>query len=254
MDHRSPTDLAPTDLDQLVSQADHLALGDGPASIVADTADPIAAAWAFGTSTWAGFDRPHALRVSTLTLSIFDQLVQLRPPDLDRSPALWTRPRSRLLLHLAAILHDVGCAISYTKHHKHSYAMIASSRLSGLARQELEVVSVVARYHRRSEPKESHAMYAALSGPERELVRALASILRVGDALDRAHTQCVTSVVVSAPASGPGLSSNLLLTAHADIEPRENIDACLSKGRMLGSVFGVVLSARWNPTGPERAT
>jgi len=237
MNKNAHAHLADPDLDRLLLQADSLSRGEGPSTHNLDPADPIAAAWSLGLA--AKFEQPHAQHVTALTLSIFDQLVDLRGPLANEPPRPWARPRSRLILQLAATLHDIGCSVSYAKHHKHSHAMISASRLPGLSRDELQLVAVIARYHRKSAPKLRHEMYAALSSLDRQLVRTLASILRVGDALDRAHTQCVKAVSVSFAASA------LVLTAHAENEPHENLRACISKGRMLETIFGVELSVRW---------
>lgn len=239
MNPKPSSNLTGADLDRLVSEANQLAHGHGQPPLSLAGKNPVEAAIAFGQAS--NFERPHAFHVAALSLSIFDQLVDLRGPLAADPSQLWTKPRSRVLLHLAALLHDVGCAVSYAGHHKHSHAMISASRLPGLSRQELALVAVVARYHRKSPPKLRHEMYAALAAPERELVRHLAGILRVGDALDRAHTQCVTSASVSLAASA------LVITAHAPTEPTENLEACLAKGRMLESVLGVELAVRWRP-------
>ena len=58
------------------------------------------------------------------------------------------------------------------------------------------LAALVARYHRRAEPKEEHFIYGDLGQPERLRVRRLASLLRVADALDREHLQRVESARV----------------------------------------------------------
>ena len=78
-----------------------------------------------------------------MSLSLFDQLKEVhRLGDEERS-----------LLHAAALLHDVGTFVSYNRHHKHSYYLIANSEIFGLNREETILAAHVARYHRRSGPK-----------------------------------------------------------------------------------------------------
>jgi len=97
--------------------------------------------------------------------------------------------RHRLLLEVAALLHEVGGFVSSRAHHKHSYYLIANSEIFGLTRDELLTVAHIARYHRRSCPKPSHTEFVALSRETRMVVSKLAALLRVADALDRGHAQ-----------------------------------------------------------------
>ena len=72
--------------------------------------------------------------------------------------------------------------------------LIQNSELFGLSRRDVTLVALVARYHRRATPRAIHPEYAALSREERLAVAKLAAILRVADALDRSHSQRISSV------------------------------------------------------------
>ncbi len=96
-------------------------------------------------------------------------------------------PRARLLLEVSSLLHDVGRFVDARQHHKHSYYIIAHSQLPGISEAERRVVAAVARYHRKSVPRDSHFEYAVLTPEERVCVLKLAGILRVADALNRLH-------------------------------------------------------------------
>jgi exopolyphosphatase/guanosine-5'-triphosphate,3'-diphosphate pyrophosphatase len=102
--------------------------------------------------------------------------------------------RDRLLLELAALLHEVGNFIGPNGHHRHSLYIIAQTPILGLGDDELMVVANVARYHRKAPPDLSHEYYRDLSEGDRERVRSMAAILRVADALDHDHRQQVMSV------------------------------------------------------------
>ncbi len=65
--------------------------------------------------------------------------------------------------------------------------MIRNSELAGLTDNEIELIAQIARYHRKSEPKQSHPRFAALSRGDQRLVRSLAGVLRVAIGLDRRH-------------------------------------------------------------------
>jgi exopolyphosphatase/guanosine-5'-triphosphate,3'-diphosphate pyrophosphatase len=58
----------------------------------------------------------------------------------------------------------------------------------------MEVVANIARYHRKSEPASDHEAYAALEVRDQRRVEALASLLRMADALDREHSRKVDGV------------------------------------------------------------
>lgn len=126
-----------------------------------------------------GYDPKHARNVADLAVGFFDELQELHGLE----------PRHRLLLELAAILHDVGFFVSSRQHHKHSYYLIRNSELAGIAPQEQELLAMVARYHRRATPKPAHLEYMALPPPQRVLVSKMAALLRLADALDRSHME-----------------------------------------------------------------
>jgi len=92
------------------------------------------------------------------------------------------------------LLHDIGTHISYARHHRHSYYLIKNGDLRGFDPDEIEVIALVARYHRRGVPKRSHEEYARLAAGLRRTVRMLASILRVAESLDRSHTQTISGL------------------------------------------------------------
>jgi exopolyphosphatase / guanosine-5'-triphosphate,3'-diphosphate pyrophosphatase len=128
------------------------------------------------------FDEAHARQVMRLALSLYDQMVALGRMDDD----------DRLILLAAALLHDIGSYISFKKHHRHSGYIISHSELPNLAPRQMQLVGVVARYHRKGEPSERHEEYARLTQKERQRVNRLAAILRLADSLDREHRQRVS--------------------------------------------------------------
>ena len=126
----------------------------------------------------------HAQQVVRLALAIFDQTRTVHG----------LTDREREWLEFAALLHDIGSLISYERHHRHSYYLIRNGDLRGFDPDEIEVVALVARYHRRGTPKRSHEEYSRLPSPLRKTVRTLASILRVAESLDRSHTQTIAGL------------------------------------------------------------
>jgi exopolyphosphatase/guanosine-5'-triphosphate,3'-diphosphate pyrophosphatase len=126
----------------------------------------------------------HAQQVARLALAIFDQTRAVHGLS----------DREREWLEYAALLHDIGTHISYARHHRHSYYLIRNGDLRGFHPDEIEVMGLVARYHRRGTPKRSHEEYARLPAGLRRTVRMLASILRVAESLDRSHTQTISGL------------------------------------------------------------
>jgi len=98
------------------------------------------------------------------------------------------------LLEFAALLHDIGFHISSSKHHKHTAYLIANTDMKGFSADEVTLLSLVARYHRKATPKDTHEAFVKL-GPElQRRIRVLAAFLRVADGLDRGYAQRVKSV------------------------------------------------------------
>ena len=130
-------------------------------------------------------DPDHSRRVATLALELFDET----------SP--WHRQgeHARELLEAAALLANVGLFVSHSAHHKHSYYVIRNSdHLTGFTDHEIELIAVIARYHRKSAPKPKHPEFARLKPSDQELVRTLAGLLRIAIALDRTHAGLVDHV------------------------------------------------------------
>jgi exopolyphosphatase/guanosine-5'-triphosphate,3'-diphosphate pyrophosphatase len=132
------------------------------------------------------YDAAHARTVAQLATRLFDDL----------RPEHGLSDRDRLLLEVAALLHDVGIYVSLKGHHKHSWYLLSVSEIFGLSRDDMAVVANVARYHRRATPQKSHLPYMALDRETRVAVNKLAAILRVANALESDHLQKVKDVKV----------------------------------------------------------
>ena len=104
---------------------------------------------------------------------------------------------ARELLEYAALLHDVGHHIDHQNHHRHSYYLITNGELLGFQRDELEIIGLVARYHRKAAPKASDPEFRALPQKARQTVRVLSAILRIADACDRSHYGVVRDITVA---------------------------------------------------------
>ena len=61
-------------------------------------------------------------------------------------------PAERELLWAAALLHDIGMAVDYDDHHKHSRYLILNAGLPGFTPREVALIAQMARYHRKGTP------------------------------------------------------------------------------------------------------
>jgi exopolyphosphatase/guanosine-5'-triphosphate,3'-diphosphate pyrophosphatase len=134
-----------------------------------------------------GENLSHARQATDIALTLFDATVDLHGlGDYERD-----------ILEGASMLHNVGRFIGHGAHHRHSYYLIRNSdHLAGFSVRELELMAQVARYHRKSEPKPTHAEYMALSATDQRIVATLAGMLRIGIALDRTYRNIATDLAV----------------------------------------------------------
>ena len=153
-------------------------------------------------------DPIHSARAAAFTLELFDATSSLHGLGDD----------SRELLEAAALLANVGLSVSHSEHHKHSYYVIRhSDRLAGFTDHEIELIALVARYHRKSSPKLKHPEFARLREVNQQRVRALAGLLRVGIALDRSHGGPVRSIAMVDDPIDHRLCLDVVPDVHADI-------------------------------------
>ena len=133
------------------------------------------------------YNEQHADQVVRLALSLFDQLRPLHEMGADL----------RLVLEIAALLHDVGDAVSHKSHHRHGEYLIRNGEIPTLRGWRCDMVAALVRYHNsKSEPELEHASYAALDGARRRQVRLLTSLLRIAEKLESEHEQHVAAVDV----------------------------------------------------------
>jgi exopolyphosphatase/guanosine-5'-triphosphate,3'-diphosphate pyrophosphatase len=132
------------------------------------------------------FEKKHAVWVKKLALIIFEKTKNLH--NLGE--------KEKRVLEAAALLHDIGNYISYSKHHKHSYYLVKNSDFIGYSQEEIELIANIARYHRKSLPKSTHENFIILKNEEQNLVKILSGILRIADALDRTHESKIKDIEI----------------------------------------------------------
>ena len=104
--------------------------------------------------------------------------------------------REREWLEFASLLHDIGNHISYRSHHRHSYYLIKHGNLRGFEPADIEIMALIARYHRRAVPKGDHDGFRELDHESRQAVRVLSAFLRLAETLDRSRHGVMRSLEV----------------------------------------------------------
>jgi exopolyphosphatase/guanosine-5'-triphosphate,3'-diphosphate pyrophosphatase len=132
------------------------------------------------------FDEQHGTTAARLAVQLFDETRTLHNLNIEY----------RLLLEVAALLHDIGNFVNVTDHHKHTQYLLTATPVIGLSQQQMALVANIARYHRKSFPKPQHDAYRVLSSKDRVIVSKLAAMLRMADAMDNEHASKVSSFSV----------------------------------------------------------
>ena len=145
----------------------------------------------------------HSRHVETLSLELYDGLAA--------SGVTESSAADRELLARACALHDIGVAVDYDDHHKHSRYLILNAGLPGYDQRELELISLIARYHRKGEPDASSlgALAHEDDGPR---LAMLAGVIRIAEQLERSRDQSVRDLNVSAE------NGNVKIRARADAD------------------------------------
>ncbi len=130
----------------------------------------------------------HTRHVAALALSLFDQLAAggLHKADSDE----------RALLAAACLLHDIGVAVDYDDHHKHSRYLVLNAGLPGFSPREVALIGQIVRYHRKGMP--SLGPFAGLmQDGDEQLLDRCAVLLRLAEDLERSRDQIVKEAHVA---------------------------------------------------------
>jgi exopolyphosphatase/guanosine-5'-triphosphate,3'-diphosphate pyrophosphatase len=130
------------------------------------------------------FDEAHARQVARLALELFDSARDARLHRLG--------PAERELLEYAALLHDIGTFLSYTRHHQHTFYLIRHADLIGFDQEEIAIMAATAYFHRKALPAPKFEAFSDLDPRSRKIVRRLGAFLRLAEYLDRGHTGVIT--------------------------------------------------------------
>ncbi len=129
---------------------------------------------------WAYFvtpSFPRVRRIARLALQLYDGFANCGLIGVDSGI------EERFILHAAALLQEVGHFKKNRAHHKESYRMIRGTTPPvGWTKTDLELVALVARFHRRALPSLNHRALKAYQLPLRHSLLLLAALLRMANA------------------------------------------------------------------------
>jgi exopolyphosphatase/guanosine-5'-triphosphate,3'-diphosphate pyrophosphatase len=174
------------------------------------------------------YDRAHARQVTGFALALFDVLRE----TLDLTET------DRLLLELAAVLHDIGTYIAEHEHHRHSAYLVKWADIVGLNESDRALTSQIVYYHRKENPSRDNAYFTSLPVADRLRIAKLAGLLRLADVLDRGHTQSVTDM--RAEIAGDKLVLHLRIATDLGLI----LDSLPAKAALLEQVTGLQIVLR----------
>lgn len=173
-------------------------------------------------------DDVHSQNVDAVSMALFDELKEEHAMGR----------HERIMLRCAAILHDIGSFVSPRGHHKHSMYLIANSTLFGLSGDDMPLVALTARYHRKAPPSSAHIEFSRLSRHDRTTVTKMAAILRVADALERTHRSAVRQMDFQRE------DDRLVIYIHNTEDLTVERLALREKGGLFADVFGLTVDLR----------
>jgi len=160
-------------------------------------------AWARSLKKKYHVDRKYGKHVAHLALALFDQMQDLHQLS----------HRNRLLLELAAHVHEIGMYVRVGGHHRHAAYLISVAPLLGLSGEEKALLAQVVRYQRKGAPSDSHEAFAALEPQDQQAVWQLSALLRLAIALNKERRNRVHDVEIEMAES----DITLYLEGHGDL-------------------------------------
>jgi exopolyphosphatase/guanosine-5'-triphosphate,3'-diphosphate pyrophosphatase len=130
----------------------------------------------------------HTNHVARLAIEVWDELAAagLHEGNEEEREMLWA----------AAILHDIGTAVDYDDHHRHSRYLVLSAGLPGWSWRETVLIAQMVRYHRKGSPNLSDFERLTEDGDDEILLRCSA-VLRLAEQFERARDQAVKAAHIA---------------------------------------------------------
>lgn len=153
-------------------------------------------------------DEIHAENVIRLSMSLFDSSKSQGLHNLG--------DREREILEYSAFLHDVGQFISFAQHQNHSYYVITNAPLLGFNQNEIEMIGLITRHHRKKMPKKTDVNLKILQENDQNVVVLLSTFLRMAEHMERSHDGRIKSALFIR--SGSKIVLNIEAESRCDLE------------------------------------
>lgn len=150
--------------------------------------------------------------------------------------------RERLLLQIAAILHDCGKFVSITGSSENSYQIIMATEIIGLSHLEQEIVANVVRYNIQEYAYDEVVLNSDLSQPAgfeissreiKNVIAKLTAILRLANSMDRGHAQKLSDCRMAVR------DNELVVTAGYAGNMMSELYAFSQKADFFEEIFGI---------------
>ncbi|MCR5743043.1 MAG: HD domain-containing protein [Lachnospiraceae bacterium] len=139
--------------------------------------------------------------------------------------------QEKLLLQLAAILHDCGKFVSITAPGQCAYDIIMASEILGISHEERKIVANIVKYN--TMPFDLYDAQMGLPRDQWMTVYKLTALLRLANALDRSHKQKIENVQATLK------GNRLIITALTDRDIELEAGLFHEKSRFFSEVYGV---------------
>ncbi len=162
-----------------------------------------------------GCNEAHVEQVLSLCIQLFKQLRVLH-----KFPRQYMR-----ILKVAAMLHDSGTSIKYYDFQKHSAYIILNSALYGITQREIVLAALVTSVYKNDDFSMSELIKYKefVTEEDVDVIRKLAIILRIAEALDRSMASVV--VGLSCDILGDSVIMKTELKGDASLEIKEAMTA-----------------------------
>jgi len=159
-------------------------------------------------------DETHLKQTVDLAENLFDRL----------RPIHKLNPKWRHYITAASILHDVGQAISPTRHGIHSYYIVKNADFPSMEKWEAEFVGQLCLWHQDRKVDQKSLTFTKV---EKQAFMKLLAMLRVADALDRSHKRLLKVRDVKIDRKG----------VHINVTSRNGIDLELLRVEQKKQLF-----------------
>lgn len=168
------------------------------------------------------YNKAHAEYVRAISLDIFDHSARFH--GLNK--------RDRLILEIAAILHDIGKFVNMNDPGRNGYQLILSTEIMGLSLHEREEVANIVLYNTQDIPETSE--FNSVFWREEYLrIAKLSAILRLANALDRGHKQKYKDINIARK------GKELVITVESQWDITLEISLFEKKARYFSEILGI---------------